>query len=120
MGTRRERRHRVRVTIRSLLYGLGLEEQEVRLVDLSLEGARLEHLRPVSGRQLWPLVLPEALGSVRLQGQVVWSRVAGQTLSAEGRQQLYYESGMAFRFRQPAQRAALMAALAILRAVQGG
>ncbi len=118
METTRERRRGVRLTIRSLLYGLGLEEEEVRLVDLSAEGARLEHLRPVPTRKRWPLVLPEALGSLRLQGEVVWSRVAGQTLDAEGRQQPYYESGMAFRFRQPKQRAGLTAALEILRAVQ--
>ena len=57
---------------------------------------------------------------MRLQGEVVWSRVAGHTLNAEGRQQLYYHSGMAFRFRKPAQRAGLTAALVILKAVQGG
>ena len=81
----KERRHIVRLTIPSLLYGLGLEEQEVRLVDLSAEGARVEHLHPVPDRKIWPLVLPSALGGVRLQGEVVWSRVAGHTLNAEGR-----------------------------------
>ena len=71
MGTRRERRHIVRLTIPSLLYGLGLEKQEVCLVDLSAEGARVEHLHPVPDRKIWPLVLPSALGGCGSRGR--WS-----------------------------------------------
>ncbi len=115
-----ERRRVPRVPLPSRFSGRGLEEQEVRLLDLSPEGARVEHLRPVPARKRWPLVLPAALGGVRLHGEVLWRWVAGHTLEAEGRQQLYYQSGMAFRFRKPAQRAGVSAALEILKAVQGG
>ncbi len=116
----RERRRVPRLPIPSHLRGPGREEAPVRLLDLSREGARIEHLRPVPARKRWPLILPAALGGVRLHGEIVWSRVAGHTLDAEGRQQLYYQSGMAFRFRKPAQRAGVSAALEILKAVQGG
>ncbi len=116
MGTRRERRHTVRLGVPSLLCSLGREDEEVRLVDLSPAGARIEHVRLIPDWKKWFLVLPRALGGARLQGEVVWSRVAGVRRNAEGERLVFFQSGMLFHLRTPAQRAGLAAALEILRA----
>ena len=120
MGTRRERRHIVRLAVPSLLCSLGLQDEEVRLVDLSPAGARIEHDHRIPDWKKWFLVLPRALGGARLEGEVVWSRVAGVRKNAEGERQVFYQSGMVFRLRTLAQQAGLAAALEILNAPREG
>jgi hypothetical protein len=69
---------------------------EVRLLDLSLKGARIEHmqlLRPGFGCHL---ELPAALASLVLAAQTVWSRVVGTEASPEGERLLRYQSGLMF------------------------
>ena len=80
-----ERRHVARLTIPAELSGPWQEGELVRVVELSAEGTRIEHLRPVPGWDVCFLDLPPALGGTRLQGRVVWSRLAGRKPMAGGK-----------------------------------
>ncbi len=120
MSRRRERRHVARLMVPSVLRGAGSEDQEVWLVDLSREGACIEHFRPIPDWRMWFLTLPPALSGVRLHGEVLWSRAAGRMPSAKGERQVYYQSGMAFRYLTPEQQAGLATALEVLKAAQEG
>ena len=118
MAKQSERRLVARLPIPSRFSGPGLEQQAVRLLDLSREGARIEHVHPVPDRKLCDLTLPPALGGVRLHGEVIWSHIAGYKPVVEGKSGLVYQSGLTFRWLTPKQRAGLAAALEILKAAQ--
>ena len=92
----------------------------MHLLDLSPEGARIEHIRPLADWNLCFLDLPWALGGVRLQGKVVWSQEGESKPAADGKRLVHYQSGLTFRLLTPEQRAGLTAALEILRAAQEG
>ncbi len=116
MARRPERRHNVRLTIPSELRGPGLGRHQVRLLDLSPEGVRIEHAHPFSDGHLCFLDLPSALGGVGLQGRVIWSREAGRQEVGEGDWVVFFQSGVHFAALTPAQRAGLTAALERLKA----
>jgi len=118
MVENRERRRVARLPVPLQLSGPGPEAGQVRLCDLSPDGARIEHVHALSDRTLCFLDLPRALRGVRLQGEVVWSREVGWKQGAEGKSLVYYQSGLPFRFLTAAQQTALTFALQILRAVQ--
>lgn len=113
-----ERRHTGRLTVPPQFNAPWPAEQDERLVDLSPEGACIEHLGSVPHWDVYFLVLPRALGGIRLQGQVVWSRAMGQRLNAQGVQQVSYLSGLRFASLTAEQRAGLTHALEILRAAE--
>ena len=113
-----ERRHNARLTIPSQFSDPGLADQQVRLVDLSPEGARIEHLRSLPEWDICFFALPRALGGIRLQGQVVWSRVVGRQPDTQGGRQFYYQSGLGSTELTPEQRAGLTAALKLLKTAQ--
>ena len=83
----------------------------VRLVDLSLTGAHLEHLNVLRPGYGCTLELPAALGSLVLAAQVMWSQVVGTEKSPEGRL-LRYQSGLMFPRVTPEQRNVLARVLA--------
>ncbi len=96
--------------------------EAVRLLDLSLTGARLEHEQLLRPGRTCAIELPASLGSLTLAAQVVWSRVVGTRPSAEGRL-LRYESGVQFPQLPPEQYSRLGQALkaaATGDAVEGG
>ena len=119
MLTSPERRHVARLTVPIQLSGPGPEGQQVCLVDLSPEGACIEHLRSLPEWDICFFALPRALGGIRLQGQVVWSRAVGRQPDTQGGRQIYYQSGLRFTELTPEQRAGLTAALESLRSAQG-
>jgi hypothetical protein len=119
MATTSARRRFARFPIPSQLSGPWREDQLVRVVELSAEGTRIEHLRPVPDWDLCIVDLPPALGGARLQGRVVWSRVAGRKPVAGGKWLVYYQSGLALTLLTPEQKDAVAAALEILKAAQG-
>ena len=84
---------------------------EVRLLDLSLKGARIEHLNLLRPGSSCHLELPTALGSLVLVAQVRWSRVAGTEASPEGERLLRYQSGLMFLQVTPEQHTLLAQAL---------
>jgi hypothetical protein len=118
MTTRPERRHVARLPIPSQFGSPGQEDQPVHLCDLSPEGACIEHVRPLPDWETCFVELPLSLGGVRLQGEVVWSRVGGHKPGAEGKSRVYYQSGLHFTVLTPEQQAGLMAALELLKTTQ--
>ena len=114
-----ERRYNERLTIPPQFNDPGPADQQVRLVDLSPEGACIEHLRSLPEWDICFFALPRALGGIRLQGQVVWSRAVGRQPDTQGGRQIYYQSGLRFTELTPEQRAGLTAALESLRSAQG-
>jgi hypothetical protein len=120
MSKERERRRVARLPIPSQLSGPGLEEHQVRLLDLSPAGARIEHIRLLPDWSLCYLDLPPALGGIRLQGQVIWSQVAGRTTLVDGKRVICYRSGLRFSELTREQDAGLTAALNILKTAQAG
>jgi hypothetical protein len=90
----------------------------VRLLNLSPEGARIEHVRPLVDRGLCFLDLPLALGGAWLQGEAIWTQVTGRQEVVEGKGGVTYQSGLHFTLFTPWQRASLTAALDLLKAAQ--
>jgi hypothetical protein len=84
---------------------------EVSLLDLSLKGARIEHLNLLRPGSACHLELPATLGPLVLTAQVVWSRVLGTEVSPEGERLLRYQSGLMFPQVTPEQHALLVHAL---------
>ena len=70
--------------------------ETVRLLDVSLSGARVEHLNLLRPGAPCTVELPPALGALVLAAQVVWSRVVGAEASPEGERLLRYQSGLLF------------------------
>ncbi len=120
MTTPSDRRRIARLTIRSQSSGRALALQSVRLVDLSLHGARIEHPEPSNQGLLCFVDLPSALGCGPLSGRIVWTKLHRKEQTEEGARQRYYRSGLAWIGLTPAQQGALEAALARLTAAQGG
>jgi hypothetical protein len=107
MADLRERRGAPRVSVNGHFGAPALATLEVRLVDVSVTGARIEHgelLRPGSRCTFH---LPPAVGPVVLSSRIVHSTVVGATPMADGDRQLLYQSGLAFLNITPDQRAAL-------------
>ena len=102
-----ERRGAPRISVTGHFGARARATLEVRLVDLSVSGARIEHdelLRPGSR---CTFQLPPAVGSAILSARIVRSIVVGSTLMPDGDRQLLYQSGLAFLDVTPDQRADL-------------
>jgi hypothetical protein len=110
-----ERRREARLTLPSHLGGFELELRLVRLLDLTSEGARIEHPGPLHEGLICFVDLPPALGRIRLTCKVVWTRLHKGEQTFEGDKRVYYQSGLAFIGVTPEQQTAVAAALAIVR-----
>ncbi len=84
---------------------------EVRLIDLSLKGARIEHDEMLRPGTRCTLELPPAVGAATLTARIVRSTVVGSLPKPDGDRQLIYQSGLAFVDVTADQRAALEAVL---------
>jgi len=115
-----ERRHVARLPVPAQLSGRGMGQLQVLLLDLSPDGARIEHTRPLPDRTLCFVDLPPALGGIKLQGQAIWTQVVGRQEVAEGKWEVTFQSGLRFTMLTPAQQAGLAEALRILTAAQEG
>jgi len=92
-----------------------LELRLVRLLDLSSEGARIEHPDLLHEGVVCYVDLPPALGQACLTGRVVWTRLHKAEQTFEGDKHRYYQSGLVFIGLTSEQQTALAAALEILR-----
>jgi hypothetical protein len=110
-----DRRHVIRLTVPWHLTGPGLERLLGRLVELSSEGARIEHADPVYEGLVCEVDLPPALGWGRLTGRVVWTRPHEPEESLGGNTRFIYQTGLVFVDITPEQRAGLAVALEILQ-----
>ena len=118
MATRPDRRHFARLTIPAQVSDRDLAPQPVRLLDLSLKGARVEHADPLHVGLQCLVDLPPALGRGSLSGRIVWTKLHRHEQTVEGRRQRYYRSGLTWAGLTPEQQSALMAELELLTAAQ--
>ncbi len=109
-----ERRRVMRVDVPRQLRGRELEPHFVHLLNLSALGARVTHLEPWGTGFICSVDLPPSLGTVRLSGRVVWTRLRSTEQTLAGDRRDHYESGIEFTNLTPAQEKALAEALATL------
>ncbi len=81
--------------------------REVRLLDLSLTGAQIEHLDLFRFGASCALDLPPPFGALSLPVEVVWCTVVGRKRKLGGESHLVARSGVRFTTLTGAQHAAL-------------
>ena len=81
--------------------------REVRLLDLSRDGARIEHLDLLRPGVAVPLELPPPFGSLTVSARVVWCKVIGRRRQPGGESHLVSRSGLRFAELTVTQNAAL-------------
>ncbi len=96
MGKETDRREVARTAVPRRPRVKASEVQEVRLLDLSLKGARIEHLDVLQPGAPCHLQLPPTLGSLSLSAQVVWCTVVGRKPSPDGNRQFVSRTGLRF------------------------
>lgn len=106
-----ERRRATRIAVAGRLGGQARAILDIRIVDLSLTGARIEHLNPLRPGTPCTCELPPAIGSLVLSARVVRSAVIGTEQTPSGKRLLRYESGLTFVGIKAEQQAALEKAL---------
>lgn len=110
MAEFRERRRVSRLSIAGTIIARANGGKEVRLIDLSPFGTRIEHLDLLHPGSACVFEFPPALGALALSAQVVHSAaVSGQT--RQGQHFLRYRSGLAFTRITADQQTALASAL---------
>ena len=80
---------------------------QLRVLDLSLSGACIEHLARLQPGSSYVLEFPPAIGPLALTARVVRSVIVGVEQGPRAARKLRYESGIAFVNVTPDQRAAL-------------
>jgi hypothetical protein len=108
-----------RFLVAERLGGRAAAALEVRLVDLSLSGARIEHANPLRAGSVFYFEFPPTLGSLVLPVRVVHSTVVGREGAAEGGAPVRYQSGLRFVGLTPDQQVALAAVLGRLTSISG-
>ena len=106
-----ERRKATRIVVSGRLGGRARAILDVRILDLSLTGARIEHLSPLRPGSSCAFELPTTIGSLVLSARVVRSSVIGNEPTPDGGRLLRYESGLTFVGITAEQQAALEKAL---------
>jgi hypothetical protein len=119
MVTGPERRRAMRVDVPKRVRGGELKPHFVHLLNLSLLGVRVTHLKPWHEGVVCSVELPPALGALRLPGRVVWTRLRETERTLDGDRRSLYESGVEFARLTAEQQAALATALATLQTEQG-
>jgi len=69
---------------------------DVSLCDLSVKGARIEHLGLLRPGAPCTLELPPPFGPLVLAADIIWSKVVGIEEEINGQRRLRYQSGLAF------------------------
>src|SRR5574341_50642 len=114
------RRSATRVSIRGRPGARTQDILETRLVDLSVTGARIEHLVLLRPGASVSLELPTAMRPRILAAGVVWSKVMGGEQTPDGERHLHYQSGLAFTGRTADEMPLLASSLEQLNAGGGG
>ena len=89
------RKHRRVHLVQTVLGTIGLS-RSVRVVNLSLAGAMVEHAHPLAPGQPCILDLPGQEGEVHIRAHVVWSQLFSVSSGPERAQEQRYRSGIAF------------------------
>ncbi len=107
-----ERRKMPRVRIAGQLGGRARATLDVRLLDLSVSGARIAHYEVLRPSAPCSFQLPSAIGAATLPARIVWSRLVGSERNEAGERILCYQSGLVFTSLTDEQRAALESVVA--------
>ena len=108
MPEERERRSMPRTQLADRPAALVRGAREVRLLDLSLAGAQIEHLAPLHLGAACSLELPPPGEACTLPAQVVWCTVVGRRRTLGGESHLVVRSGLRFRTLTAGQQAVLV------------
>lgn len=106
-----DRRKAPRILVAGRLGARARATVEVRILDLSASGARIEHFDLLRPGAIYTFELPLALGSLVLTAKVVHSAVIGTEATPEGERHLCYQSGLTFVRITAEQQTALAAIL---------
>jgi len=96
MAEFRERRRVPRTPIAGELGARARSTLDVRLLDLSAFGARIEHLDLLRPGSACAFELPPSIGALILSARIIHSSVVGAAPTREGERQLRYQSGLVF------------------------
>jgi hypothetical protein len=107
MADFQERRRVPRVSVTASIGARARATLEVRLVDLSVTGARIEHSELLRPGSACAFQFPPAIGSLIVSVRVIHSTVIGAMQDAEGERQLRYQTGVQFVKVTPEQRSIL-------------
>jgi hypothetical protein len=99
-----ERRRVARLPIPSQLSGPGWEVHQVRLLDLSAQGARIEHSRSLPERDVFFLDLPPALGGPICRGKPSGPKRLNIPRGPRGKEGPSYKAGSALPCFPPGSR----------------
>ena len=111
MDEQRERRQLPRTLLPWQILARVRDVREVRLVDLSVGGTRLEHLGLLRPGAHCEIELPALLGGLCLPAHVTWSFVIGRRRGFDGHPHLLSHTGLRFAPLTAAQQATLADAL---------
>lgn len=92
----RERRRVPRTPIAGDLSDRARSTLDVRLLDLSTFGARIEHLDLLRPGSACTFELPPSIGTLTLSARIIHSSVVGAAPTREGERRLCYQSGLVF------------------------
>jgi hypothetical protein len=96
MAETSEQRGATRILVTGRLGARARATLEVRLLDLSKSGTRIEHFGSLRPGATYAFELPPAFGSLVLSAKVIHSRVVGTEATPEGEPLLLYRSGLTF------------------------
>ena len=111
MDERRERRRLPRTPLPWQILARVRDVREVRLLDLSVGGTRLEHLGLLRPGAHCEVELPALLGGLCLPARVTWSFVIGRRRGFDGHPHLLSHTGLRFAPLPATQEATLAEAL---------
>ena len=107
MADFRERRGTPRLPITANVGARARATLEVRVVDLSVSGARIEHVDLLRPGSACAFQFPPAIGSLVLSARVIHSTVIGSSQNPDGERHLRYQTGLQFVGVTPDQRSVL-------------
>ena len=96
MDDAQERRRASRIRVAGRLGARAHATLDVRLLDVSANGVRIEHYDVLRPGSIYAFEFPPALGPLTISTKVVHSAVIGTEKTPEGERLLRYQSGLAF------------------------
>jgi len=106
-----ERRRAPRIVVAARLGARARATLDVRLLDVSATGARIDHYDLLRPGSTYAFQFPAALGPLTLSAKVVHSAVIGTEKTPEGERFLRYQSGLSFMAMTAGQQATLTSIL---------
>ena len=107
MDETQERRRAPRIRVAGRLGARARATLDVRLLDVSATGARIEHYDVLRPGSTYAFEFPVALGPLTLSAKVVHSAIIGTEKTPEGERLLRYQSGLVFIAMNAEQQATL-------------